>query len=221
MKITLALICLVPFSAICNAQDEQSTRNDELKSFAEKYSYILGKNLMEDFNSRQIEIDVDRLILGIRDAAARKKSRLSNEEIVAVMTQFQKQMMKKEQEMFSALADKNLRDGEKFLKDNALKEGIKQTESGLQYKVLKEGSGEKPVLTDLVKVHIRALFIDGREFEATDPRKPLQASVESVPVQGLKEAIRGCRLEASGEFLFQRSSLLALAVPQSSARMKR
>ena len=190
MKKISFFIIAIALTVPALGQQTPTRQTDEMKSLKEKSSYILGHNLIQDFRARQIDIDLERLLQGIRDAAEGKKSVLSDEEVISVMTAFRKQIEERERKVFAKLADKNLRDGEKFMRENAVKDDVKQVESGWQYRVLKQGSGDKPSLTDNVKLNIRGTFIDGKEFYVTDPKNPLVGSVGAVPVRGLMEALQ-------------------------------
>jgi FKBP-type peptidyl-prolyl cis-trans isomerase FkpA len=114
------------------------------------------------------------LIQGLRDAQGKGQPLLSAEEIQKVMTQFQQDMMKAEQEKRMGQAEGNKTQGEAFLKENAQKPGIKTTASGLQYMVISTGAGPLPKLTDTVKVHYRGTLLDGTEFDSSYKRNQRQ-----------------------------------------------
>ena len=88
----------------------------------------------------------------------------------------------------SKKGEKNLTEATAYLADNGGKEGVQTTESGLQYKILTEGSGPIPVATDMVKVNYRGTLIDGQEFDASSPENPAQFRVNGV-IKGWTEAL--------------------------------
>jgi FKBP-type peptidyl-prolyl cis-trans isomerase FklB len=106
------------------------------------------------------------------------------------MAAFQKEMMAKQQELAKRLGEKNKKEGEAFLSENRKKEGIKALPSGLQYKVVKAGTGKKPKSTDTVTTHYRGTLIDGTEFDSSYRRgQPASFPVSGV-IPGWTEALQ-------------------------------
>jgi FKBP-type peptidyl-prolyl cis-trans isomerase FklB len=106
------------------------------------------------------------------------------------MAAFQKEMMAKQQELAKRLGEKNKKEGEAFLSENRKKEGIKALPSGLQYKVVKAGTGKKPKSTDTVTTHYRGTLIDGTEFDSSYRRgQPASFPVSGV-IAGWTEALQ-------------------------------
>jgi FKBP-type peptidyl-prolyl cis-trans isomerase FklB len=106
------------------------------------------------------------------------------------MAAFQKEMMAKQQELAKKLGEKNKKEGEAFLSENRKKEGIKALPSGLQYKVVKAGTGKKPKSTDTVTTHYRGTLIDGTEFDSSYRRgQPASFPVSGV-IAGWTEALQ-------------------------------
>ena len=136
-----------------------------------------------------MEINPDVLLKGLRDGLAGAKSLLTDEQIKETMAAFQKEMMEKQAAAQKELGEKNLAAGEKFLAENKKKEGVKTTASGLQYKVLKEGSGESPKETDTVVTNYRGTLLDGTEFDSSYKRnEPATFPVNRV-IKGWTEAL--------------------------------
>ena len=155
----------------------------------EKASYLMGYNFIQELKAQQIELNMDQLIRGINDATAGKNPTMTDEEIRSVLIAFEKEVIKKQQEMFQRVAEKNLADGKAFLKNNAENEDVQQSESGLQYRVVKEGTGESPRITDRVKVHYQGSFPDGRVFDTSYGKEPQVLAVGSV-IRGMAEALQ-------------------------------
>ena len=137
-----------------------------------------------------MEVNTDLLMRGLKDGLGGAKSVLTEEQIKETMNTFQKEMMEKQQAAQKEQGEKNKAEGEKFLAENKKKDGVVTTASGLQYTVLKEGTGPKPGLTDKVKVHYHGTLIDGRVFDSSvDRGQPIELSVNGV-IPGWTEALQ-------------------------------
>jgi FKBP-type peptidyl-prolyl cis-trans isomerase FklB len=148
-----------------------------LKDQRDKVSYIIGMDIGMNLKKQAIDIDSNILAKGVKDALSGAKPLLTQKEIQETMAAFQKEMMAKKEEV----AKQNKKDGEIFLSENKKKEGVKTLPSGLQYKVIKVGTGKKPKSTDTVTVHYRGTLIDGTEFDSSYKR----GQTVSFPVSGV------------------------------------
>lgn len=156
----------------------------------DKVSYAIGVQLGQNFKRQKIEIKIESLIRGLRDATAGKELALTQEQIKQVMTSFSQRMMAKRKELQKADAAKNLAAGKAFLAANGKKEGVKVLPSGLQYKILKKGTGKSPTAEDKVKTNYRGTLIDGTEFDSSYKRnKPAEFAVKAV-IKGWTEALQ-------------------------------
>jgi FKBP-type peptidyl-prolyl cis-trans isomerase FklB len=191
---------LVIFGACGKAVGESAAKplkKEDLNSQKMKVSYAIGLDIGKNFKARAIDIDVEILIQGLRDAQGSGQPLLSSEEIQKVMTQFQQDMMKVEQEKRKVEDEKRMAQApgnkakeEAFLKENAQKPGIKTTASGLQYKVISTGTGPMPKDTDTVKVHYRGTLLDGTEFDSSYKRNaPAVFPIKGV-IKGWTEALQ-------------------------------
>jgi FKBP-type peptidyl-prolyl cis-trans isomerase FklB len=161
-----------------------------LKSQKDKMSYIIGIDIGRNLQKGAIDFDPDILAKGIKDALSGGKPLLTEQEIREATAVFQKEMMAKQQEMAKTLGEKNKREGEAFLAENKKKEGVKTLPSGLQYRVIKEGTGQKPKITDTVTTHYRGTLTDGIEFDSSYRRgKPVSFPVNGV-IPGWTEALQ-------------------------------
>ena len=179
-------------TATVQAQEKKQASPEkqvEPESLKQKASYLIGFQYIQNLKLEGIEIDLEELIKGIRDSATGKKPPMSEEEIQSVQLAFQRQLVRQQQERLAKLADENKRQGAEFLKANALKEGVKEMENGLQYIELKAGEGEPPGVSDSVKVHYRAMYIDGTMFESTAGREPISLTV-GVGMRGITNALQ-------------------------------
>ncbi len=172
-----------------------------LKSQKDKTSYAVGMNVGKGLaaNLRQQSVEVDQAILlrGLKDALAGGKLLLTDDEAKAVLTQLQTEVrarqqekMKVEQEKMKAAAEENKKEGAEFLAANKTKDGVVALASGMQYKILTEGTGPKPAATDTVSCNYRGTLIDGKEFDSSYKRgQPLSIQVNGV-IKGWTEALQ-------------------------------
>jgi FKBP-type peptidyl-prolyl cis-trans isomerase FklB len=161
-----------------------------LKDEKDKISYSVGVEIGTTLKKQGIDVTPDLLTRGIRDALTGAKTLLTEEEIVQTLTNFRKEFIAKKQELNKQLAEKNKKDEEAFLAENQKKEGVKTLPSGLQYKVIKPGSGRKPKAEDMVTVHYRGTLIGGTEFDSSYSRgKPATFLVNRV-IPGWTEVLQ-------------------------------
>jgi FKBP-type peptidyl-prolyl cis-trans isomerase len=157
---------------------------------AQRMGYSLGASMGRQFRNDKLQVDADALAKGVLEGFTADKLALTDEEVAAGMQQLQKTHSERMQAEQKAAADKNLAEGEAFLKDNATKEGVVTTESGLQYRIVTAGEGPKPGAEDVVKVHYRGTLIDGTEFDSSYKRgEPVTFPVGGV-IPGWVEALQ-------------------------------
>ncbi|MCX5909586.1 MAG: FKBP-type peptidyl-prolyl cis-trans isomerase [Deltaproteobacteria bacterium] len=172
------------------ATQAQAADDLVLKSQKDKASYIIGLDIGRTFKNQGLDIDPKILARGMKDSLAGKNLLLSDEEIRETMTAFQKEITAKQEAQAKKLSEKNQKEGEAFLAENKKKEGVKILPSGLQYKVIKEGSGKKPKATDTVTTNYKGTLIDGTEFDSSYKRgKPATFVVNGV-IPGWAEALQ-------------------------------
>jgi FKBP-type peptidyl-prolyl cis-trans isomerase FklB len=161
-----------------------------LKTQKDKTSYAMGMNFGTALRKQSIDIDPAILARGLRDAFANGKMLLTEEEARAVLTQLQSDLRKKQQEMAQQAAEANKKQGLEFLEGNKTKDGVVTLPSGLQYKVLTEGTGPKPAATDTVVCNYRGTLLDNTEFDSSYKRgQPATFPVTGV-IKGWTEALQ-------------------------------
>jgi FKBP-type peptidyl-prolyl cis-trans isomerase FklB len=181
---------IICFSALCVASIGLAQDKPQLKDQKDKASYSIGYDIGSTFKKQNVELNADALFAGFKDALAAKEAALSKEEREKTLEAFQKEMMEKQAAASKEAATKNAAEGEKFLAENKNKEGIKTTASGLQYKVLKEGSGPTPKETDTVVTNYKGTLLDGTEFDSSYKRnEPMTFPVNRV-IKGWTEALQ-------------------------------
>jgi FKBP-type peptidyl-prolyl cis-trans isomerase FklB len=182
LVLTLALPALFHATA---AEAEFSLKDDK-----DKASYSIGLDIGRTFRERSLELNPEALVRGLRDALGGGKTLLTEEQAQEALETFTRAVAAKEMSARSALAPKNKEAGEKFLAENKTKDGVKATASGLQYKVLKAGTGKVPQATDVVRTHYRGTLIDGTEFDSSYRRnEPATFPVNGV-IPGWTEALQ-------------------------------
>ncbi len=160
-----------------------------LKTQRDKVSYSMGLDIGRMLKMQNVDVDLELVTRGFKDAYTGNQSLLTDEEMQEVLTNFKKEFIAKQQELAKQQGEKNKKEGEIFLETNKKKEGVQTLPSGLQYKVLKAGAGKKPTATDTVTVHYRGTLIDGKEFDSSYRRgKPATFPVNGV-IPGWTEAL--------------------------------
>ena len=151
-----------------------SPASSAFKDDKDKVSYSLGVDIGRTLQRLQLDLNQEALSQGITDVLGNKPMAMTDQDLQQTLQAFQQKMMQKQQEAMSkkqeemkAVAEKNKADGKKFLDDNAKKADVKTTASGLQYKVIKEGKGDKPKDADVVETNYRGTTIDGKEFDSS------------------------------------------------------
>jgi FKBP-type peptidyl-prolyl cis-trans isomerase len=161
-----------------------------LSTQKQKQSYAIGLNIGKSMKRDAVEVDTEILARGIRDALAGGKTLLTDEEVKATLTELQVEVRKHQQDEFQAEADKNKKDGDAFLAANKTKEGVVALPSGLQYKILKEGTGPKPAAQDTVVCNYRGTLLDNTEFDSSEKHGgPASFPVNQV-IKGWTEALQ-------------------------------
>jgi FKBP-type peptidyl-prolyl cis-trans isomerase len=186
MKLFLSgvLSLLVTAGTVCAADQPMELKNDE-----QKLSYAMGLDLGEYFKGLEEKFDLNVLQQGIVDGYTGNKPLLNPADAAAIQQAFAKRQQEKQIQKTVAMVQKNRKAAEEYLKANKGKDGVVETKSGLQYKVIKKGQGPKPVPTDTVKVHYKGTLIGGKEFDSSYKRnEPAVFQVNQV-IAGWQEAL--------------------------------
>lgn len=161
-----------------------------LASEKDKISYSIGMDIGRNLKRQAIDIDPDLVSQGIRDSFRGGKTLLSEDEKTRILTEFQRDLATKQQEKNREVAASAKKRGEEFLTKNKKNKGVRTTSSGLQYRVLREGTGKSPKGTDSVTVNYRGTLTDGTEFDSSYKRgQPATFKVDGV-IKGWTEALQ-------------------------------
>lgn len=161
-----------------------------LKTEKDKLSYAIGMDIGKNLKSQPVELNSDAVSQGVKDSLNEGKTLMTQQEYLDILAAFKKEMSQKQIAQMKELSEKNKKEGEEYLAENKKKEDIVTTQSGLQYKVLKKGTGKIPNSTDTVTVHYRGTLIDGTEFDSSYRRgQPASFKVNGV-IRGWTEALQ-------------------------------
>jgi FKBP-type peptidyl-prolyl cis-trans isomerase FklB len=181
----LIVVVAVFMSGMVYGADDQILRTEK-----EKTSYAVGVQMGTDMRHYGVEVDPDVVARGFRDAYSGGKLLLNDQQMSETLAGVSKIIAAKSPELMKQDAERNRQEGEAFLAQNAKKEGVKTLPSGLQYKVLRAGTGRTPKLTDTVAVNYRGTFIDGTEFDSSYGRgQPFVFQVNRM-IKGWVEALQ-------------------------------
>jgi FKBP-type peptidyl-prolyl cis-trans isomerase FklB len=201
-RFLIAALSLLFFISSTQAEEKKV-----LQSQKDKISYSIGVNVGNNLKMQSVDVDPDIVAKGIRDVLSGSKLLMSENEVAETLMNLQKELTSKQAEERKKAADKNRLEGENFLAENKKKEGMVTLPSGLQYKIIKEGTGKTPKSTDTVVVNYRGMLINGKEFDSSYKRgEPSTFPVNAV-IPGWTEALQ----------LMKEGSIWQLFIPSNLA----
>ena len=176
----LSILFLLPISSVI-------AQKNELNTHKEKLSYILGKQLTESLSDEIVDIDTKSFLMGIEDALNKKQSKLSEEDIEAVLKKMRQDQHYKQMRTYKD----HLTAGDRFLDEKKKDPNVKSTPSKLHYEVMVQGEGKKPKGDDRVSFHYKAYLINGTEFANTYKRDfPANLTVDGAHSAGMVEGLK-------------------------------
>ena len=179
-RLALTFLLLVTTGSVL-AQDVNTDKG--------KLSYAVGWDIGADIARRSTEFDVESLIAAVRDRVAERDSQVSAEEMRTLLTALQEKVRAEQVEQFRILSEENQAASEKFLAENKSKTGIVVLPSGVQYRIIEEGSGARPGLESNVTVHYRGSKLDGREFDSSFARGTPEEFTVNAVLKGWQEVL--------------------------------
>ncbi|HIC38436.1 MAG TPA: FKBP-type peptidyl-prolyl cis-trans isomerase [Candidatus Marinimicrobia bacterium] len=172
----------------CESSDNQQA--PKLETAIDSVSYSIGVDIGKNMKTQELDINDKAMFAGWSAAFNGDTLQLTEQDMLATLNNFRKVMQEKVQQRAKAQAEENLDKGNTFLAENAKKEGVVTLESGLQYKVIEEGSGETPTEKSKVTVHYRGTLLNGEEFDSSYKRgQPYTTPVTNV-IKGWTEALQ-------------------------------
>jgi len=201
-----SVIVLALMFAMLSINSQAETMEDngvvvEIKNYKDSLSYSLGynigKNLENNISNDSIDISKNALLAGFQDGFAKGTGVITEEAIQQVMLLFQQELkakqdlkMQQEEQMRNSMGEESRIQGEEFLARNRNEEGVKVTESGLQYKIINQGEGKRPTATNTVKVHYTGRLVDGKVFDSSVQRgEPIEFPLNGV-IPGWTEGLQ-------------------------------
>ncbi|MCK5032736.1 MAG: FKBP-type peptidyl-prolyl cis-trans isomerase [Calditrichia bacterium] len=185
MKYLVFMLILI-FVMACGQGMQEVTALD---SAQDSISYSIGTDIGKNLKRGVYPINVAALAQGIKDVMAEKEQLLADKEIKEMLNLYRKEAQAAQKKVQTEQGEKNMAEGPKFLEENKSKEGVVVLPSGLQYKVLTEGTGKTPKATDKVKVHYKGTLLNGKEFDSSYKRnQPTEFPVNGV-IKGWTEAL--------------------------------
>jgi len=182
----LALVMLV-FSTV----QSQAVDQPILKTTKDKVSYGIGVDMVRNFKKQGIDADLELVFKGMRNGSTGTGLLMTDAEIRKTLADYQKQLASNQAQIRLLTAERNKREGAAYLKANKNREGVVELASGLQYRIIKAGSGKIPTDSDNVTCRYRGTLIDGTEFDSSERLGfPLTFNVKDSVVKGWAEALK-------------------------------
>jgi FKBP-type peptidyl-prolyl cis-trans isomerase FklB len=188
---SISLLAAITALTGCPKKDTATSAGD-LKTEIEKVSYILGYSTGKSFSEQSVDVDINLFQRGMKDGLSKEEKApvLTEEQMREVMQNFRTTLMEKRKKETEEASGKNQKAGEEFLAKNKIKPGVITLPSGLQYKVITEGKGDKPGPNDSVTVDYTGTLLSGKTFDSTKTRgKPATFPVGTT-IPGMSEALK-------------------------------
>ena len=186
----MKILCLVVAASALLAGQGFAQEKPEPRDEKDKLGYVIGVDIGRGLQKQGVAINPDFVAKGIKDGTSGGKLLMSDQEMQEIMKSFQKEMRAKQEEANRQTGARNKAEGEAFLAQNRSREGVTTLPSGLQYRVVKAGTGKKPKTTDTVVTHYKGTLLNGTEFDSSFKRnQPATFKVNAV-IPGWTEALQ-------------------------------
>ncbi|SDD41839.1 FKBP-type peptidyl-prolyl cis-trans isomerase N-terminal domain-containing protein [Aquimonas voraii] len=183
MKLRWLVVSVAVFGmGAVQAQDTSSEKG--------KLSYAIGYQLGREMAERGVDLDVATVVRGVQEGFAKRDPSVPPEEMRAAVEKMQAQMLEQARAEFERVAAENKAKSEQFLSQNRAKQGIQNLASGIQYRVIEQGTGAQPTAASEVQIHFRGSLSTGQEFASTyTGNEPVTMKVSEAPLPGLREVL--------------------------------
>ena len=178
--IAALIISLISFSAFAATEVKTGIKTEK-----QKLSYAMGTYFAMGVAQQNVDLDVPAFIQAVEDALNNNEPQISMKEMQDILTQYKETVAKQQSDAIA----KNQKAGDAFLAENKKNAGVVESSTGLQYKIIKEGSGKKPSAESNVSIHYKGTLVDGTVFDSSyDRGQPATLSLTQV-IKGWQEAV--------------------------------
>lgn len=200
--VLILLFATFTLGVVAQKNKNKKDKSVKLESYDQKISYAIGFDVANNLKKQGIEVDVEIMIQGLRDGMGDSTmAKMTNDEIKAVFQEFQKKQMEAMNKKLEEEAKFNKENGQQFIDDQMKKNpNLKKTESGLVYEVITQGNGNKPLLSNTVKVKYTGMTPDGTVFDSTEGRGPAQFPLNGL-IKGWQEGIQLMNVGSKYKFI--------------------
>lgn len=160
-----------------------------LKTQKDLLSYGVGVSVARNFKKQETDVDVDWVVQGMKDGLSGKRLLIPERELHKILNRYQMEVRQRVLANRRMAMVENLKKADAYLLANKGKEGVVVLPSGVQYRVVQAGTGNKPTESDSIVCHYRGTLLDGDEFDGTDPGQPATLKMAAL-IQGWKEALK-------------------------------
>jgi len=195
MKLLIASALCIGFATM-----SASAQKSDFKTQIDSVSYAIGLDIGQNLKQQGVEVNASLLARGLADAIAGSNRALTPEAVNKVMGEFRQQLMAKQQAHASEAGEKNQKEGTAFLAANKAKKGVVTLADGLQYEVIKEGTGASPKATDTVTVHYTGTLLDGTVFDSSVERGEPATFPLNMVIKGWTEGLQKMKVGSKYKF---------------------
>lgn len=203
MRKTMLILLLLSFSMGVQAQKNKKNKKDvKLETYEQKLSYAIGYDVAQNMQKQGIVVEMDLMIEGLKDGMGDSTmAKLTDEQIKAIFQEFQQKQMEVQTKKMEEEALFNKESGQQYINDQMkANPNLKKTESGLVYEIVTPGSGNKPLLSNTVKVNYTGMTPDGTIFDSTQGRGPAQFPLTGL-IKGWQEGIQLMNVGSTFKFI--------------------
>lgn len=200
IKKSFLVYSIISIISLTGCNQEKKMDKASLSSEDDKMSYAIGFDMGRNLKKQGVNLNLDAIKEGIKNSFKGEEALMTEDEIKKTFETASKKIMEKQQKDAKEAGEKNVKEGKEFLDKKKKEDGVKETSSGLLYKVLKEGTGKQAKLSDEVTVHYKGTLISGKEFDSSYKRKePTTFPLKNV-IKGWQEGVQLMNEGAKFEF---------------------